>query len=848
MSADKGKLSPYVSLLSATLIWGASPVLIKVLLNVLPASAIVAGRYLVASLALAPFAIVIALRSRARVTARDWLQLIAVGALGSGVGQLLFVYAVDLSSAGIVNALSKSQPLFVVFLGFFVLRERVSSFRFILVGMMVAACAMIGAGEVGAVEGHLRDRLVGDGLALCAGLSWAVAIVLGKSALRKFPAELVALVRFGTGFAVAAGVMMASETRPSFEGMTPLHWALFAALGLICGTLALVLYYRGLASVDAHVAASLELVGPTVTVILGWVVLGETLNPWHVGGICTLLFGAYLMVLHTGRAPAAVDEVGGAAVAMPTPTDADAEAAHPVRPQDPGPPSRFGRQPVEPLPEVQFSLKLKIASLTIALIIAAMMAVSHLTVRYTKEVIEEEITSTMARLGETIGQLAVVPSPPSWLTYEQYIDRVVRAKLQGRDYSIDFVYIAIRDQTDTVRAFAVNPNDTLQDPGTGEAYTSHQYYAARELLRMAERGELERYGIRPCIVRYGAETPPRRIVDIGYRTEISNRLPNRIMTTTTAVTLALTVLGILFSVRLADHLTRPIERLTVAMQRVERGDLDEYVDPATGDEVGVMTAAFNRMVVGLRERAFLRAALTRYVSVQVAEKMIDEEEWWFRAEPREVTVLFADIRGFTPLTERLDSGEVFDMLNEYFAALVDTIFKHDGTLDKFMGDCVMAVWGSPYQMPDHALGAVRAGMGMQAAIQELNEKRQAEGKRPIGMGIGISTGPVHAGSFGGLGRRGHRLEYAVIGDDVNLAQRLESQAEAGKVLISSSTYEAVREHVVAEALEPVAVKGKSEKVLVYDVTSISEDDQSGPSMLPEAEQEQDGGAAAIKEP
>ena len=413
MSADKGKLSPYVSLLSATLIWGASPVLIKVLLNVLPASAIVAGRYLVASLALAPFAIVIALRNRTRATARDWLQLIAVGALGSGVGQLLFVHAVDLSSAGVVNALSKSQPLFVVFLGFFVLRERVSSFRFILVGMMVAACAMIGAGEVGAVGGQLRDRLVGDGLALCAGLAWALAVVLGKSALRKFPAELVALVRFGTGFAVASGVMMVSETRPTFEGMTPLHWALFAALGLICGTLALVLYYRGLAGVDAHVAASLELVGPTVTVILGWIVLGETLNPWHVGGICTLLFGAYLMVLHTGRAPVVVDEVGGAAVAIPAPTDA--EASHSGRRQDEAPPRRFGRQPVEPLPEVQFSLKLKIASLTIALIIAAMMTVSHLTVRYTKEVIEEEITSAMARLGDTIGQLAVVPSPPSWL-------------------------------------------------------------------------------------------------------------------------------------------------------------------------------------------------------------------------------------------------------------------------------------------------------------------------------------------------------------------------------------------------------------------------------------------------
>ena len=845
MSADKSKLSPYVCLLSATLIWGASPVIIKLLLTLLPPSVIVAGRYLLASAALAPFAIVIALRNRKRASARDWLQLVAVGVLGSGIGQLLFVNAVNLSSAGIVNALSKSQPLFVVFLGFFVLRERVSSIRFVLVSMMIAACALIGAGEFQGGRAMLHQRLLGDGLALCAGISWALAVVLGKTALRKFPAEVVALVRFGMGFTVAGGVMVASGAKPTFEGISPMYWALFAALGLICGALALVLYYRGLAGVEAHVAASLELLGPTVTVVLGWVVLGETLNPWHVAGICTLLFGAYLMVLHTGEAPAAVDEVGGAAVAIPSPPSLDAE---PVEPE-PGlrRPSYFEREPLPPLPEVRFSLRLKIASLTVALIISAMVAVNHLTVRHTREVILDEITLTMATLAQTIGELSVVPSAPSWLTYQQYLGRIVGSEVRGRDYAIDVVYIAVRDDTDAVRAFAVNPDDELRNPDTGEAYTSRQYQAARELLGMAERRELERYGIKPFTVRYGGEARPQRIVDIGYRLEISARLLNRIMSINSAVTLTLTVIGIVLSLRLADHLTRPIERLTAAMQRVEQGDLQQRVAPTTGDEVGVMTAAFNRMVAGLRERAFLRAALTRYVSVQVAEKMIEEGEWWFEAEPREVTVLFADIRGFTPLTERLDSGEVFDMLNEYFAAMVEIIFKYDGTRDKYMGDCIMAVWGSPYQFPHHAQCAVRAGVEMQAAVRQLNEHRDAQGKQPIGVGIGISTGPVHAGSLGGLGQQGRQLEYAVIGDDVNLAQRIESQAQAGQVLVSESTYEAVKGYVVAEALEPVEVKGKSEKVLVYEVKGLTEDVEPGAATPPEADREPGGSTSAAKE-
>jgi class 3 adenylate cyclase len=310
---------------------------------------------------------------------------------------------------------------------------------------------------------------------------------------------------------------------------------------------------------------------------------------------------------------------------------------------------------------------------------------------------------------------------------------------------------------------------------------------------------------------------------VGYRRSVSRRPIERLAAANSGVTLVLILLGIFASVKLSAHLTRPMQRLNAAMEAVGQGDLEQRVAFGSGDEVDVMTWEFNRMVLGLRERVFLRSALQRYVSVQVAEKMIQEGEWWFQPEERDVTVMFSDIRGFTPLSERLTPAEVFEMLNEHFGVMVDIIFAHQGTLDKFIGDCIMAVWGSPHQIPQHPLLAVQAGLAMQQALAELNERRARRGQDPIRMGVGINTGSVYAGSLGLDTESVHRLEYAVIGDDVNVAQRIESQTKPAQVLISQRTYDLVRQYVIAEALEPIQVKGKAERVFVYEVIGLREE-------------------------
>src|SRR5262249_47306042 len=155
-------------------------------------------------------------------------------------------------------------------------------------------------------------------------------------------------------------------------------------------------------------------------------------------------------------------------------------------------------------------------------------------------------------------------------------------------------------------------------------------------------------------------------------------------------------------------------------------------------------------------------------------------------------------------SERLSPEEVVQVLNEFYTLMIDTTFKNDGTLDKFLGDGVMAIFGAPIVHPDHSLQAVRTALAMQAGVAELSRQRVEAGKAPIVIGIGVSAGEAVAGTVG----TEDRMEYTVIGDSVNLAARLESNAKPGQILISQRTYKKVEGHVNVRSLGMLKVKGK----------------------------------------
>jgi len=283
------------------------------------------------------------------------------------------------------------------------------------------------------------------------------------------------------------------------------------------------------------------------------------------------------------------------------------------------------------------------------------------------------------------------------------------------------------------------------------------------------------------------------------------------------ITAFMIVLGLGGAVALATLLARPIYRLMDATDAVAQGDFSVSVPVTTRDELGVLTESFNRMARSLREKEMIKRAFTRYVAREVVEEVLkDPEHAMLTGERREVTVLFCDIRGFTSLSERLTPEQVVSLLNEFYTLMIETVFKHDGTLDKFLGDAVMAVFGAPIGYPDHAARAVKTALDMRKAIAALGARRRAMRQDAFEVGIGVSLGEVVAGTVG----TEERMEYTVIGDSVNVASRLQDRAKPGSILLTRRTYDAVRDVVDAKSLGAMKVKGKEEEVEVYEVRGL----------------------------
>jgi adenylate cyclase len=182
----------------------------------------------------------------------------------------------------------------------------------------------------------------------------------------------------------------------------------------------------------------------------------------------------------------------------------------------------------------------------------------------------------------------------------------------------------------------------------------------------------------------------------------------------------------------------------------------------------------------------------------------------------EVTVLFSDIRGFSTIAERLSAREIAEIVGRHLGAMAEVVVEHGGTIDKFQGDAVMAIFGAPDPLPDHAACALRCAIAMQQRQSDLNSQGWGTDVVPtLGVGIGLNTGTVIAGAIGG----GGRLEYTVIGDAVNVAQRLQSEAEGGEIVAAASTVAAAPD-IECEPIGMRSVKGREEQVEVFRIVAV----------------------------
>ena len=257
---------------------------------------------------------------------------------------------------------------------------------------------------------------------------------------------------------------------------------------------------------------------------------------------------------------------------------------------------------------------------------------------------------------------------------------------------------------------------------------------------------------------------------------------------------------------LSTSITTPITQLRDAARQVGRGDLSVRVPVASTDESGELARSFNEMVSGLEQRERLREAFGTFVDPELTERVL-EEGTDLAGDEVEVSLLFMDIRGFTTYAEQAEAREVVTRLNELYGAVVPVILRHGGHANKFIGDGLLAVFGAPTRLADHADRAVAAGL----EIAELVRERF---RGDLQVGIGINTGPVVVGTIGG----GGRLDFTVIGDAVNTAARVESATrETGDdLLITHATISTLSgAEGQWEERQAIPLKGKSEEVRLY---------------------------------
>jgi adenylate cyclase len=238
-------------------------------------------------------------------------------------------------------------------------------------------------------------------------------------------------------------------------------------------------------------------------------------------------------------------------------------------------------------------------------------------------------------------------------------------------------------------------------------------------------------------------------------------------------------------------------------------DLDLFVAVARQIAVAIHSKRLDEKY--LQEKNY-RDRLSRFHSPEVVEALFrQKEQGVLEVENKECTVLFSDVKGFTAMSERLPAMDIANLMNEYFTLMADIVFQFNGTLDKFIGDAVMAVFGAPIQREDDPKRAIRSAVLMQETIKKMNKNRPPETQ--FHVRIGINTGQCVAGLVGSP----QRMEYTVLGDAVNTASRIESHTLPGKIYISHSTYLKIKDEFNTKILEPISVKNKSAPVKIYEI-------------------------------
>ncbi len=309
---------------------------------------------------------------------------------------------------------------------------------------------------------------------------------------------------------------------------------------------------------------------------------------------------------------------------------------------------------------------------------------------------------------------------------------------------------------------------------------------------------------------------------VSFRVDTLDQVKNDARRFIIYSTLVLLVVGLIISVGISTMFTTPILRLIDISRRIAAGDYQARFSKKRSDELGILIESLDVMTEKLLDKIHVEHTFSRYVSPKVAKEVLAN------LAPQELggkelngSVLFADIVGFTSMSEKMAAHEVSQLLNDYFTYIDQAAYQCDGHVDKYMGDCAMLLFGVPEAQGDHEVQAIYCALLIHRIVEHLNIERAQQGKVTALFSIGVNSGGMLAGNMGSRSR----MEYTVLGDTVNIASRLASKSEQGEIIITETlaTQKVIANQFICKQGESITLKGKEHPVTIYSVIGGNEE-------------------------
>jgi adenylate cyclase len=464
----------------------------------------------------------------------------------------------------------------------------------------------------------------------------------------------------------------------------------------------------------------------------------------------------------------------------------------------------------------QLPIAIKLAAAIGVLLTVAMLLLGALIVNHQKGFLESQLRAT----GQTVTHQLAGAVREHLLADDVLQMEILAHNLKGSENIIGTsIYSA---EYKTLAASGHNPFDAY---GPFEGKAKHYMGNATNMLKWhwpySPAGHLKAIAylspvkFKDLIVGY---------VVVSFSMDAIENSIDKVVHTIAGITLALIFLGIIISYVLGKRLTRPIQHLIDASRAIDKGQYDIKLPSERGDEIGYLMNSLNSMARGMLEKKQVEAAFKRHVSPNIADEILSNiDEVQLGGTHVYSTVMFVDIVGFTSTSESLSPDAVARMLNEFYSYINHSIHLYKGTIDKFIGDCVMMVFGVPDTDRDHVFHAIAYAVFIQRLADRLNKIRISKGLPPVHYRIGINSGEMLAGNIGSSSR----MQYTVVGDSVNLASRLASIANTNEIMISEKTYQTphLKERIVAVPNQSLHIRGKKDPIntyLVHDVTGAEQ--------------------------